>query len=161
MSNIVEASGRNRTRKQVARFLMIGSLSAATDLGGYYFLTSLGVFTGAAKGLSFVAGMVLGWLGNKFWTFESRQRSLAEPVGYLFLYAATLCTNILGNSFLLWGLRDQLPASWTKGLAAFLATALSAALNFLGLRFVVFATAARTQEHPGGSSPDLNREVPA
>ena len=124
---------------QIGRFIVIGSLSAATDLGSYYLFTALGMHVGVAKGISFLLGMALGWVGNKFWTFASHKRDLAEPLTYLFWYAATLGLNVLVNAVSYWALSTFLTDDWAKASAAILATGTSAIANFIGLRWIVFA----------------------
>jgi putative flippase GtrA len=140
MSNTAEPG---RLAGQIGRFLVIGSLSAATDLGCYYLLTNMGLPAGVAKGISFVLGMMLGWVGNKFWTFASPARNLAEPFAYLLWYATTLGLNVLVNALALWTLSLFLTDDWAKAAAAILATGTSAAANFIGLRFIVFARCRR------------------
>jgi putative flippase GtrA len=132
----------NRLATQVGRFLVVGSLSAGVDLGGYYLLTGLGLHAGVAKGTSFLLGMALGWIGNKFWTFASANRGFTEPFAYLLWYATTLGLNVLVNAAALWVLSQILPEDGAKAAAVVLATGTSAAANFVGLRWIVFARSA-------------------
>ena len=82
-------STRSRELGRLVRFLVIGTASVAIDLGVYALLSStLGASLG--KAVSYLAGMAFGFIGNKFWTFESRRRSAAEPLTYVALYAVTL-----------------------------------------------------------------------
>lgn len=136
MSSTAESS---KLPGQAGRFLVIGSLSAATDLGVYYVLTHASVPTGLAKGISFVLGMALGWVGNKFWTFASPTRNLAEPVAYVLWYATTLGLNVLVNAISLSALISICTEDAAKALAVVFATGASAAANFAGLRWIVFA----------------------
>lgn len=133
-----------RLARQIARFLVIGGSSAAIDFGCYrLLLASLAWSPAAAKGISYLIGMALGFFGNKFWTFESRRRSISEPVLYVGWYAITLGVNISANSLLLAALG---PAAQ---LAAFLiATALTTVLNFLGLRLIAFRGALHRAREP-------------
>jgi putative flippase GtrA len=139
MSSTAEPS---RLAGQIGRFVVIGSLSAGTDLGCYYLLTSIGLNAAVAKGISFVLGMALGWVGNKFWTFASPKHNLAEPVAYVLWYTLTLGLNVLINAGALWILSFFLAEDWTKAAAAILATGASAVANFVGLRWIVFARRA-------------------
>ncbi len=121
-------------RRQVSRFLVIGGLSVAVDFAVYLFLIgSLGFATHTAKGLSYAVGMVLGFVGNKYWTFGSVQRSATEPITYGVLYATTLLVNIGVNAAVLavFGLGAKL-------FAFLVATATTTVLNFLGMRLVTF-----------------------
>ena len=71
------------TRRQLSWFLVVGVASVATDLIVYRILANLaGLPLDIAKGLSYWAGVVIGFFGNKWWTFRSTRRSWTEPVSY-------------------------------------------------------------------------------
>lgn len=126
--------GRRRsseTRRHLLRFGVIGVTSVLIDLTVYSGLLALMVLPTPAKGVSYVAGMVFGFLGNKFWTFGSRRGSASEPVTYLLIYSITLAINMAVNA----GVLQQSGSKW---MAFVLATGVSTVLNFLGLRWVTF-----------------------
>jgi putative flippase GtrA len=79
-----------------------------------------------------LAGVVVGFVLNKAWTFQSARRTWTEPVNYLLLYLATLGVNVGCNNLVLaW--------VWNQKLIAFLfATGVTTVLNFLGMRLVTF-----------------------
>ncbi len=136
-------SERRETAKQVRRFLVIGVLSVLLDLACYAILMRAGLATHAAKGISYVAGMALGFAGNKLWTFESARRSAAEPITYLTLYAATLAVNVVVNGLVLALAGDWVPSRWAKAAAFLVATGVTTVLNFLGMRLVTFRMGVR------------------
>ena len=148
MSNIANS---RRLVGQIGRFVVIGSLSAATDLGCYYLFTAFGMSASLAKGFSFVLGMLVGWVGNKFWTFATPGRKLAEPIAYVILYAFTLTLNVLVNDGAFWVLSQLAPEDWAKASAAIVATGTSAVANFVGLRCIVFAH----KPQPSGASESM------
>ena len=122
------------TRRQIARFLVVGTTSVAVDLGIYALLTAVAPLPwGISKGLSYAAGVVVGFFGNKFWTFESARKSAAEPVLYLALYGCTLLLNIGCNQLAL-----AMLGSDQKLTAFLLATGVTMVTNFLGMKFVTF-----------------------
>ena len=122
------------TGVQLARFLVVGSASVAVDLAVYALLTALSPLAWwLAKGLSYAAGVAVGYVGNKFWTFQSRRRGVAEPALYALLYAFTLLLNMVCNEAALAAL-----GSGEKLPAFLLATAASTITNFLGMKFVAF-----------------------
>ena len=128
------SASEQENRRQIRRFLVIGLISVTTDYLVYLFLCGpLFLITSVAKGLSYVAGMAVGYAGNKYWTFGSTRRSAAEPVAYVAVYAVTLVVNIMVNSAVLGTL------GWSL-LAFLVATATTMVLNFLGLRFIAFRT---------------------
>ncbi len=142
-------SERRETRKQVARFLVVGLCCVGVDLTLYGLLVWLTpMHTMPAKGISYVTGMIVGFVWNKAWTFESRRASWTEPASYTLLYGVTLAANIGVNELA----RTPIAAvlEWTAlpapahvprlaaGIAVLLATGITTVLNFLGLRFITF-----------------------
>ena len=126
---------------QIARFLVVGSASVAVDLAVYALLTAITPLAwGVSKGISYAAGVVVGFFGNKFWTFESARKSVAEPVLYLALYGCTLVLNIGCNQAAL-----ALLGSRQKLLAFLLATGVTMVTNFLGMKYVAFRRGIETQ----------------
>jgi len=82
-------SERRETAKQIRRFIVIGVASVLTDFAVYTLLTRAGLLWDVSKGVSYVSGMVVGFIGNKLWTFQSARRSPAEPITYILLYTTT------------------------------------------------------------------------
>lgn len=131
------------TAKQIRRFLVIGGLSVLTDLAIYALLTQLGFVTHASKGVSYVSGMIVGFIGNKCWTFESARRSIDEPIIYVILYAITLGVNVLVNGLVLAIAAHWLPPITARGTAFFVATATTTVMNFAGMRLITFRVGIR------------------
>jgi putative flippase GtrA/SAM-dependent methyltransferase len=122
------------TRKQLLRFLVVGFASVTVDWSIYRLLGwNVGLPLDLAKAISFWAGVIVGFFGNKLWTFQSRSKSLAEPILHLALYSATMLINVGGNQLALALLGPQ-----ATSLAYLAATAVSTVLNFLGMRLVTF-----------------------
>ena len=137
------------TRRQITRFLFVGGASVAVDLGIYTLLTSFTPLAwGVSKGVSYAAGVVVGFFGNKFWTFESRRRSAAEPAMYGALYALTLLLNIACNQLALSALGPQ-----RKLIAFVFATSVTMVTNFLGMKFVAFRRASELQHRLQSQDP--------
>ena len=130
-----------RLRKQIQRFLVVGGSSVAVDLLAYCVLLKC-VDRMTAKGLAYLAGVLIGFAGNKLWTFESRQLSFSEPILYIVVYASTLVINIAINSLVCSYLESMMLASYTAQIWGFLfATGVTTVLNFVGLKFVAFRRA--------------------
>lgn len=133
-SDAVKWSERDETAKQLRRFLVVGLLSVATDLVVYYALDlSFGMATNLAKAVSYLAGVLVGFLLNKWWTFESARQSWSEPLTYFALYSITLGINVGCNHVVLTWLGEDF-----RLLAFLFATGVSTVLNFLGMRLVTF-----------------------
>src|SRR3954470_18639040 len=94
--NVISPAGPRPDRREIGRvlrFVVIGFACTAIDFATYLLLAGA-VSPPMAKALSYVGGMLLGFAGNKFWTFGSRRQSLSEPAIYIALYTCTLGVNV-------------------------------------------------------------------
>lgn len=130
--------GTSRSRQQITRFLLVGGSSVVVDLACYNYL--LGQFDPlTAKGISYLAGMLIGFVGNKLWTFESHRNSISEPAFYILVYGMTLLLNIGTNS-----LAFEMISAWSQSdqagrfVAFLIATGVTTVVNFLGLKYIAF-----------------------
>lgn len=146
---------RGNTRRQVARFLVVGTLSVIVDFGVYTLLTSFAPLPwGLAKGISYASGVVVGFFGNKFWTFQSPRRRASEPALYLLLYSGTLLLNIGCNQAALWLLGAPL-----KLVAFLFATGVTTLTNFLGMKYVAFRRGIEEQKRVTKPETRMAKEV--
>ncbi len=119
--------------RHLGRFVVIGVLSVAADFVCYRLLMSAGLSPSVAKGLSYLSGMTVGFFGNKFWTFESKRWNVGEPLRFCGVYLTSLVINVTINAAVLGLLgADAILAAYV------IATAVSTATNFLGLKLVTF-----------------------
>jgi putative flippase GtrA len=149
-----QVAGRAEWRRHVLRFAVIGTCSGAADLPVYYLLTAgLGLPVAVGKGVGYLAGTLVGFVGNKLWTFESPRRGPAEAASYLLLYAVSLLINVGVNA----GVLAWLGAGWT--LAAFVAAAgVTTVVNFLGSRLLVFRKGIQQRRR---AAPAVGRRMAA
>ena len=104
------------------------------DLGIYRLLVQqLEMRLDFAKAISYWGGVAIGFIGNKFWTFRSRQKTFREPLSYFALYCVTMVANIACNRAVLMTLDSNATA-----VAFLFATGVTTCLNFIGMRFLVF-----------------------
>lgn len=139
-------SERRESLKQIRRFIVIGTSSVVVDLSLYAALTALlHLDTVPAKGLSYFSGMIVGFVGNKLWTFESSRKSVAEPIIYIALYATSLGVNVVCNEAALriGHVLDVLPERENRIVAVLFATGVTTVLNFLGMRLITFRRGIR------------------
>jgi putative flippase GtrA len=136
-------SERRETAKQIRRFIVIGVLSVLIDLTVYTLLTRLGLMLDVSKGISYVSGMIFGFIFNKLWTFQSARRSPAEPIVYLVLYTSTLGVNVLVNRTVILVVSGWLPPRAVKAFAFLVATAVCTVLNFVGMKWITFRVGVR------------------
>jgi len=119
-------------KKQFIRFLISGFSAVGTDTIVYFgFFTLLG--NNPAKAISFIAGSIVAFLMNKFYTFEKNSLSLIEVTKFIILYIITLTVNVGTNSDFLKILGENLV--WIPFL---IAASISTVLNFIGQKFWVF-----------------------
>ena len=131
-------------RRELAVFLVVGTLTVVVDYLGYRVLAGSGLLdTPAAKAAGFLAGTVFAYVANRFWTFGRHVHAAGSVVRFGILYALTLGVNVLVNSAAL-VLLDN-PAIRVP-LAFLLATGTSATLNFIGMKFFVFRQATASGE---------------
>lgn len=125
-------------RREITVFLVVGTLTVCVDYLVYQLLVSLRtVPIDVAKVISFIAGTLFAYFANKNWTFGAKNTSPASAVRFMLLYLLTLGVNVGVNALIL-GLFDGMP--WALSVAFLAATAVSAILNFLGMKLLVFKT---------------------
>ena len=129
-----------RTRDAALRFLVVGALTVAIDLAFYRLTMFTGFSTSSAKTIGFIVGCLFAFVANRTWTFSAKESvSLSEIAKFAAVYGGTLVANVAVNGLVLGLLGNGEPAL----IVAFLvATAVSAMLNFLGMKFLVFQSAA-------------------
>jgi putative flippase GtrA len=123
--------------KQFLRFGLVGLAATMSDFLLYYILSGCGFPLHPAKGVSYGTGVLIGFLGNTRWTFRSTRRIGSAIVGYIALYAGTLCVNVTLNGVMLYLLCCLNSHELAKVLAFVLATGISTLLNFLGLSLLL------------------------
>ncbi len=140
-------------RKQLIKFSLIGILAVIVDLAFYYLF--LNIFPDdrflvvsnevVAKSISFICGMSVTYTFNKYWTWKMKDRSQRRLLIFSLLYSVSLIINVGFNSLLLYLLHEspvlyELPY---KYLIAFMgASGLSASMNFMGQKYLVFRSPA-------------------
>ena len=121
-------------RRQIRRFLVVGSLTVLVDLVSYRLCLETGLPVPLAKTIGFLSGTIFAYFVNRFWTFQS-QSSHVALFKFLLLYLSTLLTNVGVNQIVF----EAVPLGERGQLFAFLvATSVSATLNFLGMKYIVF-----------------------
>ena len=117
------------------RFLIVGSTTVLIDLICYSVMVYMGFNTYISKGISFSIGTVFAYFANQAFTFRSSTAGSTRFVIFGLLYLSTLVVNVIVNEFIL----DLTGRTHISFIAAFvLATALSAILNFAGMKFIIF-----------------------
>jgi len=124
-----------KTKRQIQRFIVAGCGAVGTDTAIYFLLINnamerLGYDW--CKFISFLTGSCVAFLINKYWTFESKRKSLFEVAAFLVIYLTTLGLNVSVNHMVL-RITNNISV-----LAFLIATGCSTVANFLGQKFWVF-----------------------
>jgi putative flippase GtrA len=130
---------RDRASGQAVRFLVVGLLNTAVDLGAFYLLTLIpGMPDIAAKTMSYILGICNSFVWNKYWTFGAKSSGrTGREFGLFFLVnLPPLIVNIVVFSLLgLWTTSGSFAAREGK---AFIAAVVAVVWNFLGSRYLAF-----------------------
>ena len=121
----------NRLSRQIPIFLAVGISSVLVDYLGYLMLPELRTQVSIAKGLSYCMGMLVGFFGNRAFTFRARGSALNQAPLFVGLYFLTLIVNIGANSFMNYAFHSRM-------LAFLVATGITTIANFLGMKFFAF-----------------------
>ena len=123
------------TGRQVNLFIVIGVGIVFIDLATYRSLMWAGLGINLAKGIAYCVGTLCAYLLNRRFTFRAKGGP-KRFVTHVLLYFATLGLNVAANA----GVLRLLPFDGEAALAIayVFATGLTAATNFLGLKYVVF-----------------------
>lgn len=130
-------------RRELGIFLVVGSLTVLVDFLTYRGLVWSQLLTvDVAKAVGFITGTVFAYFANRFWTFGHKAHAAGSAWRFALLYAVTLIANVEINALAL----EKLAGSLFAVQVAFLiATAISATMNFLGMKLFVFRAASVTE----------------
>lgn len=124
------------TRSQFSRFLLVGSSTVLIDFFVYRTLL-LSMPTLFAKSIGFLSGAVYAFQLNRLWTFQAGKANFSQAIKFSLVYGANLGVNVTANATMIMLLAPV--TSWCLDVAFLIATSLSAALNFVGMKWLAFA----------------------
>ena len=120
---------------EVARFLIVGGTTVLIDLIWYFILIYIGFDTSLSKGVSFSVGTVFAYFANRNYTFQSSMAGFLRFTVFTLLYFSTLVVNVMSNEIVL---KFTSHINGSLIISFLIATALSATLNFIGMKYIVF-----------------------
>jgi len=128
-------------RRQFSIFLVVGFSTVVVDYITYRLLLTREIFgLDTAKTVSFLVGTLYAYFANRYWTFSS-SASVINSVGrFIVLYSVTLFANVAVNSSSL-KIMQTIPYfsnQYLITISFMVSTAVSASLNFFGMKFWVF-----------------------
>mgnify|MGYP006082238427 CR=1 FL=1 len=121
----------------LSRFLVVGLTTVLIDLIFYLILIYYSFDIAMSKGVSFTIGALFSYFVNRSYTFKSSKNGLLRFVIFTTLYVFTLVVNVMSNQIVL-GFISHL--TYALVVAFLIATAISATLNFLGMKYFVFSS---------------------
>ena len=123
-------------QRQIKVFLFVGLMTVGIDFLTYKTLISLmSIQIDWAKGFGFVLGTCFSYLANRFWTFSDTVHPKHSAVRFISLYCLTLVINVSVNAGVLSFLHQLI---FIENIAFLTATVISATVNFLGMKWLVF-----------------------
>lgn len=123
-------------RQQMTRFVLVGVTAVALAYVIYRGLLLVGVNVNIANAIAYIAATALSFFANRTWTFLNNA-TISDTIGkFVALHVCSLIANVLVNSVVLSWLIDQ---PFSVGLAFLTAIAVSTAINFTGMKFLVFS----------------------
>jgi len=123
-------------RRELAFFIVNGVLAVVITYVVYRGLVAAGLPVAPANGIGYASGMVYGFFANRAMAFRDRTSIRRGQVArYLLLHLGTLLANVAVNSAMLAALRGERADVQVAFVAAI---GVSATLNFLGLKYLVF-----------------------
>lgn len=126
---------------EVSRFIVVGGSTVIIDLISYTVLLLFGFNSFYSKGFSFSFGATFAYFANLKVTFRRNNYGIRQFISFIFLYLLTLGVNVVTNELIL----NKFDTKITTIIIAFLvATLISAILNFLGMKFIIFKPLSET-----------------
>jgi putative flippase GtrA len=130
-------------KRELVLFSIIGLLTVAIDFFIYLSIIFLDILpVSMAKTVGFLAGTLFAYFTNRFWTFSDVERISKSAVRFIIVYLFSLMANVMINKSILWLCID---VRFSFQLAFFIATSVSACLNFIGMKFFVFAEPSKVE----------------
>jgi len=125
-------------KQELKVFLVVGVLTVLVDFCTYrLILWLLQSNVSIAKGVSFFVGTVFAYWANRRFTFKVQKPMRGDVVRFALVYLISLGLNVGINTLVLHGVgRTQI----TLLIAFVLATGVSAAFNFIGMKWFAFRT---------------------
>lgn len=121
--------------KQLKYFLIIGFATVLIDYLTYRVLVGFISNVGIAKSIGFAIGTIFSFTANRNITFNVKNHFLSHLGKFTLLYIISMIINVFANSFSLYVFANS---NLKVQISFVLATFISATINFVGMKFIVF-----------------------
>tara|TARA_Y100001968_G_C19440190_1_gene762094 strand:+ start:2644 stop:3045 length:402 start_codon:yes stop_codon:yes gene_type:complete len=127
---------KNKTKKQFMLFLIVGISTVIIDYTFYNLILYLNYTENVSKLISFLVGTIYAYQANRIWTFSYKTNNFNTGILFFSLYIFSLYINVIANSYAI----KTITLSYESKIkfAFIFATMISAAINFLGMKYIVF-----------------------
>lgn len=123
-------------KRELVIFLIVGLATVLIDFLTYSSLVWINLLSvDLSKGIGFLMGTCFAYFANRMFTFGHKNPATGSAWRFTSLYAITLGINVWVNAFVL-HLFDT--TTQVIQLAFLMATGISAILNFIGMKWLVF-----------------------
>ncbi len=124
---------------ELVRYLIAGASAVSADLITYWLLLPA-INPSPAKAFSFVAGTIVAYTLQKFWTFKQKEHSWPEVTKFISLYSSSLLINVAVNRVSIYLIETYIPQLQPMRfqLSWLMATGTSTVMNYVGQKFWVF-----------------------
>lgn len=123
-------------KREIGIFLIVGAVTVLVDFSCYRYITWLAVTSAdVAKGFGFIVGTIFAYIANRYLTFAHKKSHDSSLLRFVILYIVSLAVNVLVNSL---ALKFSSGALLVLQFPFLLATGISATINFIGMKLIVF-----------------------
>ena len=123
---------------EFGRFLLVGASTVFIDLVFYLTFLYAGFDTYVSKGISFSIDTIFAYFANQSFTFKNAKTGAVRFIVFTLLYLSTLLINVISNEFVLSSTAFIINLKVSLMVSFLVATSISASLNFLGMKYMVF-----------------------
>ena len=124
---------------QLGKFALAGSFADVVDIKVFQFLFWIFPFSEFAKVISFLAGTLVKFFFDKYWTFEKKEReNMHKEMAKFFMVAiAGALINVVAFDYFV-KITTGLPFKTWQEISVILAALVVSLWNFCGYKFLVF-----------------------
>ena len=80
---------------QFVKYVIVGLINTAIYYGIYYLMLQLGFSYALSLTVGTIAGVINSYFWNKYFTFRTKKRTVAETVKFLIVYGVQYLSNLL------------------------------------------------------------------
>ena len=130
-------------REQIA-YLFFGGVTTLVNIAAYALLSRVGLSTGVANAIAWVLSVLVAYVTNRLWVFESKSRGAAAAKEFLSFVACRLGTGLMDEAIMVLGVDRLGPlvapnhmALWGLGVKVF-SNILVIVLNYVFSKLFIF-----------------------